>query len=108
MFQNTVSLFFYECKGMDFFAYFAFIIIFLPLHNGFIDLCEEGSCPTLWLCRPFRGFLVIAGPGSSARKSGPMDLTRFIPSHKSIKPLCRGKKIIIKAKYAKKSIPLHS
>ena len=25
---------------MDFFAYFAFIIIFLPLHNGFIDLCE--------------------------------------------------------------------
>ena len=40
MFQNTVSLFFYECKGMDFFAYFAFIIIFLPLHNGFIDLCE--------------------------------------------------------------------
>ena len=32
---------------MDFFAYFAFIIIFLPLHNGFIDLCEEGSRPTL-------------------------------------------------------------
>ena len=39
---------------MDFFAYFAFIIIFLPLHNGFIDLCEEGSYPTLWLCRPYR------------------------------------------------------
>ena len=54
MFQNTVSLFFYECKGMDFFAYFAFIIIFLPLHNGFIDLCEEGPRPILWLCRPYR------------------------------------------------------
>ena len=55
MFQNTVSLFFYECKGMDFFAYFAFIIIFLPLHNGFIDLCEEGSRPTLSGMSPLQG-----------------------------------------------------
>ena len=39
---------------MDFFAYFAFIIIFLPLHNGFIDLCEEGSRPTL-------GYVALTG-----------------------------------------------
>ena len=26
---------------MDFFAYFAFIIILLPLHNAFIDLFEQ-------------------------------------------------------------------
>ena len=46
---------------MDFFAYFAFIIIFLPLHNGFIDLCEEGSRPTLWLCRPYRDEMHFLG-----------------------------------------------
>ena len=46
---------------MDSFAYFAFIIIFLPLHNGFIDLCEEGSCPTLWLCRPYRDEMHFLG-----------------------------------------------